>query len=55
MFCEGFEGKEAFLDRKNIDSKNDKNLLFFKLISPWFFSKNGDFLILSFYAKWIKK
>ena len=24
VFCEGFEGKEAFLDHKNIDSKTTK-------------------------------
>ena len=28
---------------------------FFKGVSPWFLSKNGDFLIFSFVAKWMKK
>ena len=28
---------------------------FFKGVSPWCLSKNGDFLLFSFYAKWIKK
>ena len=28
---------------------------FFKGVSPWFLSKNGDFLIFSFLAKWMKK
>ena len=55
MFFEGSEIKEAFLDHKNIGSKNHPNLLFFKEISLWFLSKKGDFLIFSFYAKWIKK
>ena len=55
VFCEGFEGKEGFLDHKNIDSKNHQNLHFFEGVSPWFLSKSGDFLIFSFYAKWINK
>ena len=55
VFFEASESKEAFLDQKNIGSKNHQNLHFFKGVSPWFSSKNGDFLILSFYAKWIKK
>ena len=55
VFCEGSEGKETFLDHKSIGLKSHQNLHFFKGVSPWFLSKNGDFLILSFYAKWIKK
>ena len=55
MFFEGSERKEAFLDHKNIGLKNHQNLQFFKGVSPWFLSKNGDFLIFSFYAKWIKR
>ena len=55
VFCEGSEGKEAFLDHKNIGSINLQNIPFFKGVSPWFLSKSGDFLIFSFYAKWIKK
>ena len=55
VFFEGSEGKEAFLDYKNIGSKNHQNWHFFKGVSPWFLSKKGDFLIFSFYAKWIKK
>ena len=47
-FFDGFERKEAFLDQKNIGSKNHKNLLVFKGVSPWFLSKNGDFLSLVF-------
>ena len=54
-FFEGFERKEAFVDRKNIGSKNHRNLHFLKGVSPWPFSKNGDFWIFSFYAKRIKK
>ena len=46
--------KKALLDQKNIGSKNHQNLHFFKGGSPWFLSKNGDFLFFSFYAKWIE-
>ena len=55
MVFEGSERKEAFLDHKNIGLKNHQNLQFFKGVSPWFLSKNGDFLIFSFHAKLIKK
>ena len=57
MFFEGFEGNKAFLDQKNMGSKNHKNLhFFFKVASPCFWSKNGDYLIFSFfYAKWMRK
>ena len=55
VFCKGSKGKEAFLDHENIGSKNHQHLHFFKGVSPWFLSKNGDFLIFSFYTKWIKK
>ena len=51
MFCEGFEGNKAFLDEKNMGSKNHKNLHFFKGASPWLLSKNRDFLIFRFYPK----
>ena len=55
MFCDGYKGKEAFLVDKNIGSKNHPNFHFFKEVSPWFLSKNGDFLMFSFYANWMKK
>ena len=48
---EGSERKKEFLEQKNIGSKNHQNLHFFKGVSPWFLSKNGDFLIFSFYAQ----
>ena len=51
VFCKSFEEKEAFLDQKNINSKNPQNLHFFERVSPWSLPKNGDFLIFSFYAK----
>ena len=51
MLCEGFEGNKAFLDEKNMGSKNHKNLHFFKGASPWLLSKNRDFLIFRFYPK----
>ena len=55
MFCQGYEGKEAFLEKKASAQKTTKICIFLKGVSPWFLSKNGDFLIFSFYAKWIKK
>ena len=55
MFWEGSERKEVFLDHKTIGSKNHQDLHFFKGFSPWFLSKNGDFVNFFFYAKWIKK
>ena len=55
VFCDGSEGKESFLDHKNIGSKNHQNLYFFKQVSRWFLSKIGNFLIFRFYTKWIKK
>ena len=51
VFCEGSEGKEIFLDHKNIGLKNHQKFAFFQR----FLSKNGDFLIFSFYTKWINK
>ena len=43
VFFEGSERKKAFLDQKNIGSKNHQNLHFFKGVSPRSLSKNGDF------------
>ena len=51
MFFEGSDRKEAFLDQKNIGSKNHENFLFFKGVSRWFLSKIGDFLISQFLCK----
>ena len=55
MFREVSERKEAFLDYKNIGSKNLQNLPFSKRVGPWFLSKDGHFVNFCFYAKWIKK
>ena len=44
MFFEGSERKEAFLEQKNIESKTTQKFHFFKEVSPWFLSKNGDFV-----------
>ena len=55
VFDESSERKKAFVDQKNIGSKNHEYFHFFKGVSPWFLSKKGDFLIFSFYAKWIKR
>ena len=51
-----FQKKEAFLEKKKTSApKNHQNLHFLKGVSPWFLSKNGDFIIFSFYTKWRKK
>ena len=55
VFFEVSERKGVFLDQKNIGSKNHQILHFLKGVSLWFLSKNGDFLIFSFHAKWINK
>ena len=51
VFFEGSEKKEAFLEQKNIGSRNHQNLHFFKGVSLCFMSKNKVFLIFSFHAK----
>ena len=52
VFFEGSKGKGAFLDyKKHLLKKPPQNFYFFKGVSPLFLSKNGDFLILSFYSK----
>ena len=50
VFYESSERKKAFLEQKN-----HQNFYFFKGVSPWFLSKNRDFLLFSFYVKWMKK
>ena len=54
-FFQGSERKEAFLDQKTSAQKTTNFCIFLKRLVHGFFSKNGDFLILSFYAKLIKK
>ena len=39
VFCEGSEGKEAYLDHKNIGPKNHQNLHFFKRVVDGFCQK----------------
>ena len=51
VFFKGSEREESFLDHINIGSKNHQNLHLFNGVSPWFLSENGDFVILTFYAK----
>ena len=46
VFCEGSEGKEAYLDHKNIGLKSHQNLHFFKGVSRWFFVKKWRFFNL---------
>ena len=55
MFFEGSEGKETFLYYKNIGLKNPQICLFQKGLVHSFCQKMDIFLILCFYAKWIKK
>ena len=40
MFGDVLYRKQAFFDHKNIDFKKSLNLHFFKVVSPWFWSKN---------------
>ena len=47
--------KKPFQSKRTSAQKTIKICIFFKLVSPWFLSKNGNFLILSFFAKWIKE
>ena len=54
VFFEGSERKKSPFGPKKHWLKIHQNLHFFKGVSPWFLSKNGDFLIFSFYAKWIE-
>ena len=46
VFWDAYKGKEAFLDHKNIGSKNHPNLHFFKQASSWFLSKKWRFFNL---------
>ena len=55
QFCEVIEGKDAFLYYKNIALKNPQICLFQKGLVHSFCQKMDIFLILCFYAKWIKK
>ena len=50
-FFEGSERKEAFLDQKNIGSKNHQNFYFFKKVNPCFFLKEWRFFNLEFSCK----
>ena len=47
--------KQAFLNNKRIGFKNAQNWHFCKGVSPWFWSKIGNFVIVSFYAKYNQK
>ena len=55
LFCEVIEGKEAFLDYKNIGLKKPQICLFQKGLVDSFCQKMDILLIFCFYAKWIKK
>ena len=55
MFSEASERKEALLDHKSVSLKNNQNLHFFQGVSPWFLSKNADFLIFCFFANGSRK
>ena len=43
VFYDILEGRNAFLDYKNKKLKKSKNWDFFKGVSPWFWSKIGNF------------
>ena len=43
MFYEILEGRNAILDNKNKKFKKLKNWDFSKKVSPWFWSKIGNF------------
>ena len=48
--------KKPFWTTKKIGSKKPPKFAFFsKALVHGFCQKNGDFLIFSFYAKWMKK
>ena len=55
VFFEGSETKEAFLDQKKSAQKSTKICIFSNWLVHGFCQKTGDFLILTFYAKWMKK
>ena len=43
MFYDILEGRNAFQEYKNNKLKKSKNWDFFKRVSPWFWSKIGNF------------
>ena len=43
MFYDIVEGRNAFLDYRNKKLKKSKNWDFFKVVSPWCWSKIGNF------------
>ena len=47
--------KQAFLDNINMDLKRRQNWHFCKGVSPWFWSKIGNFVNVSFCAKYTQK
>ena len=50
VFSKFLEKNETFLDNKKKCWKQAQICIF-----PWFLSKNGDFFIFCFYAKWSRK
>ena len=50
VFYNILERKNAFLGYKNEKFKNSKKLYFSKGVSPWFWSKNWQFLNLFIYV-----
>ena len=55
VFGDVFVRKQAFLDNINTDLKRRQNLHFCKGVSPLFWSKIGNFVNVSFYAKYTQK
>ena len=51
MFYDILEGRNGFLDYKNKKLKKSKNWSFSKGVSPWFWSKIGNFSRFLFWGK----
>ena len=51
MFYDVLEGRNSFLDYKNKKLKKSKNWDFPEGVSPWFWSKIGNFSRFLFYGK----
>ena len=50
IFYDILERKNAFLDYKKNKIEKSRNWLFFKVVNPWFWSKNGQFSNFFFFG-----
>ena len=55
VFADVLDKKEAFKHYKNNCVRKTQNDNFYKGVSPWFWSKIGNFVNVSFYAKYTQK